>query len=83
MATEGGESPAVEAGAPGTPDPADADVVITTVVSADEPRPAAAPTTDAAGDDLEWVWEDDADDDHLRPPRQAAAPEAEAPADEP
>ncbi|MDQ3898634.1 MAG: hypothetical protein M3326_15555, partial [Actinomycetota bacterium] len=47
MATsEGGESPAVHA-APG----ADADVVITTVVSADDPRPAAdTPVPDDSGD---------------------------------
>ena len=87
VATEGGESPAVEAsGAPGRPDPSDADVVITTVVSADDPRPAAPPEAGDAGDDLEWVWADD-DDDHLRPPRpsepEGAATPEEAPAEAP
>jgi predicted nucleic acid-binding Zn-ribbon protein len=84
VATEGGETPAVEASiARTTPDPADADVVITTVVSSDDPRPAAptpaAPDEDdGAGDDLEWVWADEGGD-HLRPPRPPA-PEAEPPA---
>lgn len=91
VTTEGGDSPAVEvSGAPARPDAADADVVITTVVSADDPRPATAPhpapEADDAGDDLEWVWADDDGDDHLRPPRrpepEAASP-AEAPAEEP
>ncbi|MDP1806547.1 MAG: hypothetical protein Q8K72_15330, partial [Acidimicrobiales bacterium] len=84
MATEGGDSPAVEAsGAPARPDAADADVVITTVVSADDPRPATAPPpapeADDAGDDLEWVWADDDGDDHLRPPSRPE-PEATSPA---
>ena len=87
VATEGGDSPAVEAsGAPARPDAADADVVITTVVSADDPRPATAPhpapDADDAGDDLEWVWADDDGDDHLRPPSQPE-PEATSPAEAP
>ena len=83
VATEGGETPAVEASsARTTPDPADADVVITTVVSSDDSRPAApAPAApdedDDVGDDLEWVWADEGDD-HLRPPRPPA-PETESP----
>ena len=63
--TEGGESPPVD---PPEPEP---DVVITTVVSADDPRPPA-PAGDAqalgdeddfrphADDDLSWAWGDDA-----------------------
>jgi prefoldin subunit 5 len=89
VATEGGESPAVEmSDAPSAADPADADVVITTVVSADDPRPPAPPARAGGGDDdLEWVWADNDGDDHLRPPqsRAAAAPATavEAPAEEP
>ncbi len=75
MATEGGESPAVDA-----PGAADADVVITTVVSADGARPDA-PVEQAAGDriddDLAWEWGDPEDDDlPLRPRAPAPAPAA-------
>ncbi|MGH9265544.1 MAG: hypothetical protein ACRD1D_12725, partial [Acidimicrobiales bacterium] len=63
--TEGGGSPPVD-----PPEP-DADVVITTVVSADDPRPPApAGDAEALGDDddlgphaddgLSWAWGDDA-----------------------
>lgn len=88
VTTEGGESPAVDVPAASSPaDPGDADVVITTVVSSDDPRPAAPapppPTGDGAGVDLDWVWADDGDDDHLRPPPPPAPDAAEAPAEEP
>jgi chromosome segregation ATPase len=77
VATEGGDSPAVE-----TSRAADADVVITTVVSADEPRVPAAPQPvdeeadpmeDVLEDDLAWGW---AEDDILAPPRAASEPAA-------
>ena len=75
MATEGGDSPPVEepdgrnrAEAP------DADVVITTVVSADEPRPSPLPPRVAPAEDLDWDWEEGDADDVLRPaPAQAQA----------
>ena len=79
MATEGGDSPAVDApDAPASRNPADADVVITTVVSADDPKPAAPPpeappVDDAQAGDMEWVWAD-ADEDDLRPPAPPAPP---------
>ena len=79
VATEGGESPAVDASAATPPaEPADADVVITTVVSADDPRPATPPVPDHANDDLdvgdlEW----DSDDDYLPAPA-AGAPASSA-----
>ena len=82
MATEGGDSPAVDA--PGGPErseasqASDADVVITTVVSSDDPRPSALPPRSEPADDLEWGWEGD-DEDPLRPPARAANP-APAPA---
>lgn len=94
MATEGGESPAVDPSA-ATPaaEPADADVVITTVVSADDASPAPPPAEagPAEDDDLAWVWADDRDGaDDLRPPSRPraseetpVAPPAEAPAPEP
>jgi chromosome segregation ATPase len=81
VATEGGESPAVDA--PGATDvpqrsaaPGDADdVVITTVVAADDNRPPAPPPADqdpaGPGDDLGWVW-DDADEAPERRPPPAA-----------
>ncbi len=79
MTTEGGESPAVDvSAATSSADPADADVVITTVVAADDPRPAAPRAPAPAGDDLAWVWADD-DDDHLRPPSPASPPTPPAP----
>lgn len=74
-ATEGGESPSVD-----PPEPSDADVIITTVVSADDPRPPTDPLDDEGlgepaaghdvdyrgeGDDLSWTWGDD-------PPRAGA-----------
>jgi hypothetical protein len=88
VATEGGDSPTGD-----TPDTsagrnaADADVVITTVVSAEDPKteapspsePPAVEHSDAG--DMDWIW-DDADDgaDDLRPPllaRPAPEPEPE------
>lgn len=86
VATEGGDSPTVDpAGATAASNPADADVVITTVVSADDARPAPAAPEGEDQDDLAWVWADDGDDDDLRPPRPEPAPPAasEAPAEEP
>lgn len=61
VTTGGGEPPGARAAQPD-----DADVVITTVVSADDARPADAPAAapevaDPAGDlvqDLEWAWDD-------------------------
>ena len=58
--TEGGGSPTV-----GPPEPSDADVVITTVVSADDPRPPADPSDDEdlgelpVGADLDYRGDDD------------------------
>ena len=54
--TDGGEPPAEEA-----PRPSDPDVVITTVVSADDPRPAdvSPPEFGDSDDDLAWVWGDE------------------------
>jgi chromosome segregation ATPase len=59
-ATEGGDAPGADA-----PAPPDSEVVITTVVSADDPRPQGdeaepARTGEAgdAGDDLKWAWDD-------------------------
>jgi prefoldin subunit 5 len=83
VAAEGGDSPATP------PDPADADVVITTVVSADDPRPVAPSSPappDSDDDDLDWIWADSADDDDdLRPPLpgRVTPAAAEAPAAEP
>ena len=70
MATEGGDSPAVDApGGPERSQASDADVVITTVVSSDDPRPSALPPRAEPADDLEWGWAGD-DDDPLRPPAE-------------
>ena len=73
VATEGGDSPTVDA--PGAPD---ADVVITTVVSADEPRQAPRgdwiPASDPADDHVDWGW--GSDDDAPLPPLVAPAPPA-------
>ncbi|HVL06129.1 MAG TPA: hypothetical protein VM388_09075 [Acidimicrobiales bacterium] len=89
MATEGGESPAVETSdAHPATEPADADVVITTVVSSDDPRPAGpSPHTDAEDDlevgDMDSFWAED-DDDVLRsarPPAAEATPAAPRPED--
>lgn len=79
MATEGGDSPAVgDRDAPAAPDPADADVVITTVVSADDQRPAQQVDGD---DDLGWIWADDGDDlrPHSAPATRPARPAGEEP----
>lgn len=79
MATEGGDSPAVHA--PGVPERSDADVVITTVVSSDDPRPPPPPTPTPnptpPADDLAWIWGKAEDDDDVFQPataRRAAAP---------
>ena len=89
VATEGGESPAVDTSAATPPaEPADADVVITTVVSADEPLVATPPARerhddDLDGGDLEWAWEENADDNlwaaETPEPAQQAEPAAGAP----
>jgi DNA repair exonuclease SbcCD ATPase subunit len=82
VATEGGDSPAVDApGGPERSQASDADVVITTVVSSDDPRPSALPPRAEPADDLEWGWEGDDDEDPLRPPARAAdsAPAAAVP----
>ena len=90
VAAEGGESPAVDTpGALSGASSADADVVITTVVSADDPRPPSTPSApaledeDAVDDGLDWVWADHGDEagDDLRPPRRE--PAASAAGDEP
>lgn len=68
MATEGRDSPAVDApGGPERSEASDADVVITTVVSSEGPRPSSLPPRAEPADDLEWGWDGD-DDDPLRPP---------------
>ena len=82
MATTDGEPPAES-----SPRPADADVVITTVVSADDPRPADAPEAehplpsdaDLAEDEMSWVWseEEGPAPSQRRPPEQ---PSTEQPA---
>ncbi|MDQ4090683.1 MAG: hypothetical protein M3163_10350, partial [Actinomycetota bacterium] len=87
MATEGGDSPAVDSpDRPAGPNVADADVVITTVVSADEPKaapPPEAPKVEGPGADMEWIWADRGEEaDDLRPPmppREAPAGPAAAP----
>ena len=88
VATEGGESPAVDVSAArSAADHGDADVVITTVVSADDPRPAPAPTRAPQQDhfedgELDVVWDDRGadDDDHLwSPPPETPAPAAPGP----
>ena len=90
MATEGGDSPAVDPpDRPAGPDAADADVVITTVVSADEPKPVAsppeAPKAESPEPDMEWIWaETGLESDDLRPPMPPRdAPSAPGPAPEP
>ena len=84
MATEGGDQPAVDApDAPARQRPADADVVITTVVSADDPKPPEAPPAQTANPvDMEWIWADTDEGAHdLRPPTVArpAPPPVDAP----
>ena len=85
MATEGGDSPAVDApGGPERSEVSDADVVITTVVSSEDPRPSALPPRAEPADDLEWGWDgdnDDADDPLWSPARPDD--ELAAPADDP
>jgi len=82
VATEGGESPAGES--PRVPEPAPGletrarreapgDVVITTVVSADD---AVGPGAQAQ--DPEWLWAE-GDDEHLRPRPVAAPPDGPGP----
>jgi hypothetical protein len=87
VATEGGDPPAGDdPDAPASRNAADADVVITTVVSAEDPKPAAAPpeappVDNAEAGDMEWIWADSEDDD-LRPPssgRPAPAPASPPP----
>ncbi len=92
VATEGGESPAVDAprAADGSgpsygAEPSDADVVITTVVSADDPRPpppprGPAPAVGPADDLVDWGWVDGDEDDALLPPLLDAPAPAAVPA---
>jgi len=87
VATEGGDSPAVDA--PRRTDDGDNDVVITTVVSADDnrptgpsPEPADRPAAPGGtDDDLAWIWGEgsESEKDELRPPTPARPPAAPPP----
>ena len=81
MATQGGDPPAVDATrGPERSEGPDADVVITTVVSADDPRPSPLPPRSEPAEDLEWGWQGGDEEEPLRPIQESApAPEAQAP----
>ena len=82
MATQGGDPPAVDATrGPERSEGPDADVVITTVVSADDPRPSPLPPRSEPAEDLEWGWQGGEDEEPLGPV-QGSAPAPEAPAPE-